>query len=291
MRRNLLFTLAAGWVCVPAIAQISITSGGGLNYSQDFDNLLRTTTAETWVNDANSASANDAPRLIGLQGWYTASYTNATFPSATYTPLIRAGDGSLNTGSFYSYGASGNSDRALGTLPSDGTTAAGSGSFRIGARFVNDTGNIIDGFTFAYDGEQWRKAQLASAVNNQFVVAYAVFGAGLGTLDSGPYSATISGATFNTPVDGGDNVGVGLDGNNAANRVTGLGGTLTGLTVLPGEEIWLRWFDSNSSSADHGLGIDNFTIAFTTVPIPEPSAAVMIAFGFGLLAWRFRVRN
>jgi uncharacterized protein len=92
-------------------------------------------------------------------------------------------------------------------------------------------------------------------------------------------------------VDGGDNVGVGLDGNNAANRVTGLGGTLTGLTVLPGEEIWLRWFDSNSSSADHGLGIDNFTIAFTTVPIPEPSVAVMIAFGFGLLAWRFRVRN
>jgi len=284
---------ALALAALPAQAQISIT-GGGLSYSQDFDNLIRSTTAETWANNSGTVSANDSPRLIGLQGWYTASYTNATFLSVSYTPLIRAGDGTGNTGSFYSYGASAAGDRALGTLPSDGSTGAGAGSFRIGARFVNDTGDIITGFTFGYDGEQWRKAQIplaTGAVNNQFVVSYATFGAGLGSLDSGPYSPTITGATFNTPVDGGDNVGAGLDGNDPLNRVAGLGATVGSLTIMPGEEIWLRWFDSNSSSADHGIAIDNFSISFTAIPVPEPTAAAVIGLGFALLAFRWRTKH
>lgn len=272
-------------------AQISLL-GGGLSYAQDFDNLLRTATAETWVNNANSVSANDNPRLNGLLGWYTASYTNATGVSTTYTPQIRANDGAANTGSFYSYGTANAADRALGTLPSDGATGSGAGSFRIGVRFVNDTPDIISGFTFGYTGEQWRKGQIpvaTGAQNNQFVVSYATFAAGTGTLDSGPYSASLAGATFNTPVDGGDNVGAALDGNLAANRVTGLGATVAGLTLLPGEELWLRWFDSNSSSADHGIAIDDFSINFTVVP--EPSAAALLGLGLTVLVSRVRFKR
>jgi hypothetical protein len=279
--------VAAG-LALPAVAQISLTTGN-LIYSQDFDSLLRTTTAETWANNSDSVSANDSPRLKGLEGWYTASYTNATGVSTTYTPLLRAGDGSGNTGSFYSFGTSGAADRALGSLPSDGATGSGSGSFRIGARFVNNTTETISGFTFTYTGEQWRKAQIpvaTGAQNNQYAVSFATFGAGLGTLDSGPYSATLAGATFNTPVDGGDNISSALDGNLAANRVTGLGATVTDLVVLPGEEIWLRWFDSNSSSADHGIGIDDFSISFVTVP--EPTAAALLGVGLVLLVNRAR---
>lgn len=275
-------------LALPAVAQISLTTGN-LTYSQDFDNLIRTTTAETWVNDSDSVSANDGPRLKGLQGWYTASYTNATGVSITYTPLLRSGDGSGNTGSFYSFGTSGAADRSLGSLPSDGATGSGSGSFRIGARFVNNTTETISGFTFTYTGEQWRKAQIpvaTGAQNNQYAVSFATFGAGLGTLDSGPYSATLAGATFNTPVDGGDNLSSALDGNLAANRFAGLGATVTDLVVLPGEEIWLRWFDSNSSSADHGIGIDDFSISFVTVP--EPTAAALIGLGMVLLVNRAR---
>src|SRR5690606_32218886 len=113
---------------IPAAAQISITPGLGLTYEQDFDSLLRTTGAELWVNDSDAVSANDAPRLIGLTGWYLGSY------GATATaPNIRAGTGSSATGSFYSFGASGSEDRALGTMPTDSTA---SGSMRIGVRFV-----------------------------------------------------------------------------------------------------------------------------------------------------------
>ncbi len=250
---------------LPASAAISVT-GDGFTYSQSFDSLTRSTTAENWGNDANTTSTADSPRLVGLNGWYAGSYgTGAT------TPQIRAGTGTNTAGSFYSFGSAATpGDRALGTLPSDGTAPT---SMRIGARFVNNTGMTITGFTFTYTGEQWRKAQLATAVNNQYVVAYAVFDAGLGSLENaGAYSGNISSATFNTPIDGGDNLGAALDGNASANRVTGLGGTIADLTVAPGQEIWLRWFDSNSSSADQGIAIDDFTIGFTAVP--EPAAAL-----------------
>jgi len=283
---------ALAMVASQAAGQISIT-GGGLTYNQDFDNLLRTTGAEVWVNNADSVSANDSPRLKGLAGWYTASYTNTTGVSLTYTPAIIGGTGSSTTGGFYSFGSTGAADRALGTLPSDSSTGSGAGSFRIGARFVNDTGDIINGFTFSYTGEQWRKGQIpvaTGAQNNQYVVSYAIFGAGAGTLDSTPYSASIAGATFNTPVDGGDNVGAALDGNLGANRVTGLGATLADLVVMPGEEVWLRWFDSNSSSADHGIAIDDFTVTFTTIPVPEPATATLVGLGLMLLASRVRRR-
>jgi hypothetical protein len=271
-------------------AQISITSGN-LTYEQNFDNLLRTGTAETWVNDQNAVSANDAPRLVGLLGWHLAAYSSATEPSATYTPQIAGSAGGVSTGNFYSFGSSGAADRALGTLPTDGTTGAGAGSFRIGVRFANDTEDIIDGFSFSYDGEQWRVSS-ANNVNNQYVVAYATFGAGLGTLDNAPYSGTtIAGATFNTPHDGNGSTSSSLNGNDPANRVAGLGGTITDLSVMPGEEIWLRWFDANSSGLDHGIAIDNFSIAFTTIPIPEPSAMWITGLGALVLLNLIRRRS
>jgi hypothetical protein len=264
-------------------AQISITSGVGLTYNQNFDDLLRTTTGEVWVSNTDAVSANDAPRLIGLSGWYVGS-----FGTTTTTPNIRAGTGSSTTGSFYSFGSSGLGDRALGTMPTD---ASASASMRIGARFVNDTGDIISGFSFTYDGEQWRKAQLSTVQNNQFVVAYGIFSTGAGSLDSLVYSASLTGATFNTPTDGGDNLGAALDGNDAANRVAGLGSAVSDLVILPGEEVWVRWFDSNSSGADHGIGIDNFSITFATVPVPEPAAATLLGLGLAALLPRFRSRK
>jgi hypothetical protein len=259
---------------VSAVAQISL-SPGNLTYTQDFDVLIRTTTAEAWGNNTAAISVNDAPRQSGLPGWYAAG------TSSSYVPQIRASNGGTSTGSFYSYGSTGDADRALGTLPS-GTP----GSLRLGVRFVNDTGEIVDGFTFSYDGEQWREGGVTN-VNNQLVPAYATFNPGTGSLSVVGVFNNVNDAIFNSPVDGSTASGAALDGNLGANRIANLGATITGLALMPGDEIWLRWFDSDSSGADHGLAIDNFSIAFTTA-VPEPAAATLLGLGLMTLLGRRR---
>lgn len=256
-----------------AIGQISLAPGN-LTYSQDFDLLTRSTVAQNWVDNTAAESVNDAPQLAGLPGWYAAGLSS-------YTTQIRASNGGNSTGSVYSYGSTDATDRALGTLPS-GTT----GSLRLGVRFVNDTAENVDGFTFSYDAEQWREGA-ATGVNNQYVVAYAIFSPGTGSLGAVGVFTSIGDALFNTPKDG-TGVAASLDGNAADNRIAGLGASLSGLGVAPGDELWLRWFDSDSSGADHGIAIDNFSISFNTVPVPEPSAAALLGLGLMLLTNRMR---
>ena len=272
-------------LAINVTAQVSITSGGGLTYSQNFDALTRNTTAENWTDNTATTSVNDSPQVIGLVGWYVGN-----FGTTTVTPTIRGGTGSSSTGSFYSFGSTAAPDRALGTLPSDGTASA---SMRLGSRFVNNTGGTITGFSFTYDGEEWRNpGNSATIVNNQYVVSYAVFGAGAGSLNSGLYSATIPSATFDTPWDGtGTATSAALDGNAAANRIAGLGATFTELSIANGDEIWLRWWDSNSSLLDAGIAIDNFSITFEAAAIPEPSLAALIGLGFLFLVRRARGRS
>jgi PEP-CTERM motif len=80
-----------------------------------------------------------------------------------------------------------------------------------------------------------------------------------------------------------------LDGNAAANRVAGLGGIIPG-SLAPGQTLWIRWIENNDPGADHGLAIDNFTLAIT--PIPEPSSVALFAAGAALLgAFQMRRRG
>jgi hypothetical protein len=267
-----------------ARAQVSITAGN-LTYSQNFDSLTRSSTLEAWTDNTATTSTADSPRVVGLAGWYAAAFASASAGTTNgYTPQIRAaGTTTSATGAFYSYGATGDSDRALGTLPTDGITGAGAGALRFGVRFVNNTAQTITGFTFSYDGEQWRNAAVTD-VNNQFTVGYALFAPGAGTL-ANPYIATA--ADFNTPFDGTGTGGtsVALDGNAPANRVAGIGDTITGISLAPGDELWLRWSDANSSGLDQGIGIDNFSITFA---VPEPSSAAVLALGALVLLRRGR---
>ncbi|WP_414588944.1 endonuclease/exonuclease/phosphatase family protein [Scytonema sp. PCC 10023] len=206
-------------------------------YSQNFDSLANSGT-NSWNDDST------------ISGWYS----NRT----SYT----AGTGSSNTGSFYSFGTTGSTERALGSVTSGSTN-----TIYYGARFVNNTSNTITGLNISYIGEQWRNAGNTSPqiLDFQYQVGATSLTSGswidFNTLDfTSPVTTATAGA---------------LDGNATANR-TALSSTLGGLNVAPGQEIWLRWQDVDNSGADHGLGIDNFSISTVDAPPPPPPPAVRI---------------
>ncbi len=185
-------------------------------YSQNFDSL--SSTNATWTDTQT------------IPGWYANRTT------------INAGTGSSNTGSLYSFGASGNSERALGSVASGGT-----GTIFYGARFFNDTGTTLNSLSISYIGEQWRNGGNTTQHKLDFAYQIAATNITSGTwtdadsLDfTGPIATSTAGA---------------LDGNNSNNRVS-LSNNLTGFSLAHGEEIWLRWADIDNAGSDHGLSID-----------------------------------
>jgi endonuclease I/methionine-rich copper-binding protein CopC len=182
-----------------------------------------------------------------------------------------AGTGSANGGGAYSFGATGSSERALGSLGSNSVTA-----IAYGARLRNATAGTLTQLEIAYTGEQWRLGDVngADRLNFQYCVvpscaiADAANAAGWTDFDA---------LDFVSPTTGGA-AGSALDGNAAANR-TAITATLSGIAIDPNETFLVRWFDVNDPGADDGLAIDDVRFgAATDVPptvtssVPAPGA-------------------
>lgn len=201
-------------------------------YSQNFNSLISSGTT-TWANGST------------LSGWYTSRTGNGT--------SIIADAGSSTSGNLYSYGTTNNPDRALGSV---GSGNAAAGDFFWGSRFFNDTGSTISTLYINYAGEQWRNsAAAAQTVDFQYQLGATSLNAGSWT-DFNPLD-------FTSPVTGGA-VGE-RDGNLSTNR-TILSGSLSGLSLAAGQEIWLRWSDSNHTGNDHGLAIDDVQVSINPLP-------------------------
>jgi predicted extracellular nuclease len=199
-------------------------------YSQNFNSLISSGTS-TWTNGST------------LSGWYTSR-------TGTGTSII-ADDGGSTSGNLYSFGTTNNSDRALGSLGSNSA-----GSFFWGARFFNDTGSTISSLYINYAGEQWRNsAAAAQTVDFQYQLGATSLNAGSWT-DFNPLD-------FSSPVTGGS---VGARNGNLSTNRTFLSGTLSGLSLAAGQEIWLRWSDSNHTGNDHGLAIDDVQVSINPLP-------------------------
>jgi len=259
MTKTLLAT-AALLVLLPAHADISVTSPS-FTYSETFDSLSTSTTASPWVNDST------------LTGWSLINGAGAAVPT------IVGGSGSSNTGSFYSFGAAGSTERALGSAASGGayfgSPASGAVAGWIALSLTNTSGGTLDSFTVGYRGEQWRNGGNTSP--QSLVLEYG-FGSSFGTV-AGWTGLTI----FTSPVVGATAAAV--DGNTAG-LVSGLGGTVTAPWAA-GDTLWLRWSDLNDVGNDHGLAIDNVNVSVGVVPEPQ-AWALMLA---GLAALGFIVRR
>lgn len=220
-------------------SQILFTTAG---YEQNFDTLAATGSGVAWSDG------------VTLTGWYS--------NRSAYS----AGTGSASTGNLYSYGVAGESERALGSLATSTVNPV-----QFGLRLRNETGASISELDVSYVGEQWRVGG-ASAVNNTLTLAYKV--AAVALAESG--YTDLPGLSFDTPLDAGTAGAV--NGNQSAQRVV-LTGKITGLGWGAGEELWLRWTDTDNSSSDHGLAIDDLRLDLEVSPVPEPGEYGLLTAG------------
>jgi len=225
----LVFVIAFLLIGIPpthAAGTISLTTIGSA-YTQNFDTLATSGTANTTLPT----------------GWELSESGTSARNNSAYA----AGTGSDNAGDVYSFGASGNSERAYGTLRS-GTLVP-----IIGASFTNNTGKPITSLVIAYTGEMWRAGvtNRGAADRLDFQLSTNATSLSNGTwvdYDSLDYNSSNINATAGA-----------LNGNAVGNR-TAISFAITGLNIANGSTFWIRWTDFDIASSDDGLAIDDFSL-------------------------------
>ena len=243
--------LAGVFLTLPATAQI-LFSGG--TYSQNFDSLATGGTV-IWTNN------------FTLPGWYAAKGGS---DATSYT----ANAGTSSTGSIYSFGTNGINpvaERALGSV------AGSSTAYAYGVRFTNDTALAVTNISISFTGEQWRNASGAGAATNTLAFSFQVAKAILTNADavnSQTWTA-VNALDFASPVVTVGGSATGLDGNAATNRQIFSNFLLPGISVTPGQEMFLRWRDVDDAGSDAGMALDDLTVSFqTTAYLPPPPVIV-----------------
>jgi hypothetical protein len=236
MKKNLLLLLIVAMGLFiqtnDSFAQINFTSID-VPYSQNFNAILGT--QDIYLND------ND-PLFPGL---YTHRVVGNTQPQ-----LITAYAITNNLGRHYNFGTVGVADRAFGTIYN-----SASGIIRFGFRFKNNTGSTITSLVISYTGEQWRTGGSSTTqITNTLAFDYqqAATFTDLLTGTYTPFDVLSFTSPTLTPY------ATTLDGNLAENRVL-ISATLN-VTIPAGEEIMIRWTDTDDTSLDHALGIDDMTV-------------------------------
>jgi DNA/RNA endonuclease G (NUC1) len=198
---------------------------------------LDSPTLENFDTLAQSGTTNPSTSLP--TSWDIAELgTNA---NTTYS----GSTGSATAGDTYSFGPSGNSDRALGELSS------GSLQSRFGASFTNNTGGTITSVDIAYTGEQWRGGDTANVPDRiDFQISTNATSLTTGTwtdvdaLDFSSVQTTLTGA---------------LNGNDPNNRAA-RSSTISSLSIGNGATFWIRWVAVDISGTDDGLAVDDFSL-------------------------------
>lgn len=245
-------TSASASLSITAASATQIYYTGG-TYLQDFNSLPSTGSYTFSATGAAVVPVAAGPiNAANAGGWAFSNYG-----SVSSAAKFAVGNGSSTGGAVYSFGATGSTDRALGSLSS------GSAISRFGATFVNNTGQTINQLTINYTGEQWRRG---SAAANKLTFEY---GVGAADINTGTFTA-VTALNFTAPMTTSGNVA--LDGNLAANRVP-ISSTLAGVNWAPGATLVIRWNDSDDSGSDDGLAVDDVTLSTPILGPVGPSVA------------------
>lgn len=227
---------------------------------------------------ANSGTTNSVIPV----GWSFAE--SGTGANTTYA----AGTGSSATGNTYSFGATGSTDRAWGTLRTSSLTSI------VGTEVTNSTGGELSSLLISFVGEHWRLGAVSREDRLDF--AYSLDATSLVT---GTW-VDVNDLDFVAPVNSGTTGA--LNGNDSVNQSL-ISSSLTGLNLSSGATIWVRWSDFAASGSNDGLGIDDVSITglqaagsgsppTSSVPDTTPMSAVAVMM-LGLIGVNavFRRRN
>ena len=200
---------------------VSLTATGTAS-TQNFDTL------------ASTGTSSATPAGYG----FAESGSNADTNYAVST-------GSGTAGDTYSFGATGNTERAFGGLQSGSLVPT------IGAAFTNNTGTTITSLVIAYTGEQWRLG--ATGRTDRLDFQYSLNATSLTT---GTW-VDVNALDFAAPISTG--TAGALNGNAAANQAA-VSASISSLSIATGASFLLRWNSFDATGADDGLAIDNFSI-------------------------------
>lgn len=237
IRRIFAAAFSAAAACV---ASAQINYNGGV-YRQTFDALPGTTN-----NTLNQAWTDN----VTLPGWYankaTFSVTDGTVggTAATFAPTAAANPSNVG---LFSFGTAASADRALGSRAS--AAVAGNDPVLYGVRLVNNTGGTLTSFTVTFTGEQWFKTGKTTA--DTIMLDYQIGATGI---TSGTWT-NASGGTFTSLIN--TATAATVAGNTAANR-RGVAVKITGVTWAAGQELWLRFRDTDEIGDEQAMAIDDF---------------------------------
>jgi hypothetical protein len=239
--KKLLIIAIATIASINIHAQISITSGAGLVYTQDFNTLDTLASGNTFM-PAGWAFAKSGTTATATNGMYKGWY------------------GQNNTGDAYSLGSPGSIDRAFGSLASAGVRTT------FGAIFINNTGATITSLNLVAKAEQWRKGDNFMTPDTTICSISSV-----ATIIDSTLPGWVPEPLFNmystildstVPALGGTQA----DGNIYFNTINQ---TAT-LSIPAGSTFAIRWYDPNNQGSDDAIGLDDATFTFgtgTTAPI------------------------
>lgn len=238
----LIIGLVAKWNFLASQPTVGISySQQNVSINQNFDGLP--STGSFSMNGKGPHLLQNAPILAtNLSGWQflqiIGSGTNANF-------IIGTGSG---TGSgTYSYGLSNNSERAIGSL------ASSTGIYSIGIIITNNTGTKLNTASISFIAEQWRKG--GSGNKNIWRFRYKT-----GSFNDINQSSLIDEAQLNfSSVQTSTGIAT-LNGNLPENQIA-VNYTLENIQWNNGEQILLRWDDSDESGSDDGMAIDQFSFS------------------------------
>jgi hypothetical protein len=224
---------------------------------------------------------------FSIAGWYLyhALQPTGTEVGANGHQRLRAGTGSQNTGAFWSFGATGSTERAIGDVGS--TTIAqnpGTGTDQNiywGLRLTNTTGQLLDEFTISFIGEQWRNG--GNAAVDTIYFDYSTNATSI--QDTAATFTDVPSLDFASPV--ATATAASVNGNDPANRGVRTA-TVSGVNWAPGTDLWLRWDDLQIAGNDHGLAIDDVTFSAISTGVPEPTAMSVLFGAAALMGLRRR---